>query len=107
MDLPGYVFFGEAIPSTNLGFGGAKGNLMSTNNPVKMQRLGAGQVFNLNTWNSWWPWGLPLGASFTIQITEGRTFSTDLFFPRDLYYSLSYIDVRLLTKQDRNGQVIL
>ncbi|HKB41185.1 MAG TPA: hypothetical protein VKD72_32460, partial [Gemmataceae bacterium] len=100
-DLPGYVFFGEAQQGTQVQFPSGR---LDTTKPVAIRRVGANYRFNLITWTPNNPVPSDL---FKVQITDGRAYSEGLLLSRDLYYNLSYLDMRLLKKQDNNGELIL
>jgi hypothetical protein len=71
---------------------------------IKIQRVSAYQIFNLNTWTPLW--SSPF-SSFKVKITAGRAVSDGLLLSSDLYYPLSSLDPRLLLEQYDNGELIL
>jgi hypothetical protein len=98
LDLPGYVFFGRALQGTTLGFPMGR---LSTSDPVEIQRVGAYQLFDLNTWE---PVSRVPFDRFTVQIIDGQSRSRGLLLSGDLYYPLSSRDPRLLLKHLAYGQ---
>jgi hypothetical protein len=106
--LPGYVFFAEAVAGAGAGVTLITGAL-ETPEAVTVTRLGDGERFNLDSWAPLQ--ALSPDAQYRVQISNGRAVaeSIDLTRPRppaDLYYNNSSGDQRLREEHKYNEEYI-